>query len=205
MESLIEAGKSFLIRTSVNEKKKKKTIIAGYHWFGSWGRDTLISLPGLTFCSGRLQEGIDVLSSIAYMKKMDSFQIFVLKNGSEHAYNAVDCSLWYFWAIQQLYMYKEEMPAACHAMWRSIWPVMTRILQKYMEGTAYGIHMGPDGLLQAGTRDTQLTWMDAKVNGVPVTPRHGSPVEVNALWFNAVCFMDEIAGKFGKDQFRFPT
>jgi predicted glycogen debranching enzyme len=192
---LILSGRQFLIRTPSG----RPTVIAGYHWFTDWGRDTLISLPGLTFCSGRSQEGIAILISIGKHEKEGLLPNFFSDHGQDNAYNTVDTSLLYFWAVQQMLKYTGET----RIIREEIWPVLKSILRHYMEGTLFNIRMSENGLLHAGDEKTHLTWMDATVNGEPVTPRWGYAVEINALWFNAVCFADELARRFDEPEFHF--
>lgn len=193
--SLILSGRKFLIRTPSG----RPTIIAGYHWFTDWGRDTLISLPGLTFCSGRSKEGISILVSIGRHEKEGLLPNFFSDHEEEKAYNTVDTSLLYFWAVQQMLTHTGEK----EIIRKEIWPVLKSILRHYMKGTLYNIHMCENGLLFAGDEGTHLTWMDAVVKGKPVTPRWGYAVEINALWFNALCFADELARLFGETEFLF--
>jgi predicted glycogen debranching enzyme len=195
VRDLILSGRQFLIKTPSG----RPTIIAGYHWFTDWGRDTLISLPGLTFCSGRSKEGIAILASIGKHEKEGLLPNFFSDHVEENAYNTVDTSLLYFWAVQQMLKYTGD----AEAIRIEIWPVLKRILRHYMEGTLFNIGMSENGLLHAGDEKTHLTWMDATVNGKPVTPRWGHAVEINALWFNAVCLAGELAGRFGEPEFLF--
>jgi len=188
VRNLIAAGRQLLIKTPAG----RPAIIAGYHWFVDWGRDTLISLPGLTFCSGRIPEGIAILASLGIHEKNGLLPNYFSGNETENAYNTVDTSLWYFWAVQQMLKHTGNM----ETIKSRIWPIMKKILQKYMDGTTYNVRMSKNGLLHAGDKDTQLTWMDATVEGKPVTPRWGYPVEINALWYNAICFAHELAQSF---------
>ena len=199
MGILVSSAKSFRILQPIKKGKSRPTVVAGYHWFADWGRDTLISLPGLTFCAGDPQHGVDVLKSISKYEKNGLLPNFFSEDGRNCAYNSVDCSLWYFWAVQQMLANSGDLGT----VEENFWPVMLKILDKYKKGTDHNIFMNKDGLLHAGNWETQLTWMDAKVKGKPVTPRNGYPVEINALWFNAVCFMEELAKRCGKSFNRF--
>ncbi|MDY0187217.1 MAG: amylo-alpha-1,6-glucosidase [Syntrophus sp. (in: bacteria)] len=190
LSRLLFAGQQFLIRTPLG----RPGVIAGYHWFQDWGRDTLISLPGLTFCSGRSREGIDILNAIASSEKDGLLPNYFAEGGDEHAYNTVDTALWYFWAVQQMLKYTGDVEAVKEKMW----PAMKRIISTYMAGTSFNIGMDNRGLLYAGDGWHALTWMDAIVHGRPVTPRHGIPVEINALWYNALSFYAELAQQFGE-------
>ena len=157
----------------------RPSIIAGYHWFGDWGRDTLIALPGLTFYAGQPALGLDILKSFTRFERNGLLPNYFGPKGRSNAYNSVDASLWFFWAVQQMLDqcgYRDEVK-------KYLWPTMKSILQHYMNGTDFDIFMNADGLLHAGNALTQLTWMDACVLGQPVTPRHGYAVEINALWY----------------------
>lgn len=190
IRQLKRAGRQFLIRTPAG----RPAIIAGYHWFGDWGRDTLIALPGLTFCSGRLQEGTEILDAIGRYEQGGLLPNFFAPDGKNNAYNSVDASLWYFWAVQQMLKHG----GALEIIRTSFWPVMKRIVKSYMAGTLYDIRMSESGLLHAGNADTHITWMDAVAGGKPVTPRWGFAVEINALWYNALCFAEELSRSFGE-------
>lgn len=189
LSDLLLAGQKFLIQA----QGTRPTILAGYPWFDDWGRDTLISLPGLTFCSGNPEMGIAILKSVGDAERDGLIPNFFASNPDHHAYNAVDASLWYFHAVQHMLVATHDR----RTVEEHFWPVMLRILTRFMEGTRNHIFMNTDGLLHAGNRDTQLTWMDAKSHGIPVTPRHGYAVDINALWYNAIRFADELATAFG--------
>ena len=188
VRNLIASGRQFLISSPTG----RPAIIAGYHWFGDWGRDTLISLPGITFLSGRSEEGVAILNSLGAYEKDGLLPNYFSDDETDNAYNTVDTSLWYFWAIQQMLKYTGDIDVIRD----QLWPVMKRILKGYMDGTAFNIHMGENGLLHAGDKDTHITWMDATVKGTPVTARWGYPVEINALWYNAVCVAEELGKLF---------
>jgi predicted glycogen debranching enzyme len=181
---LINAAQQFIVK-----KDKKTEIIAGFPWFGSWGRDTFISLPGLTLAIGDITTCKDVLDT----------QVAKLKNGlfpnmgadDNPAFNSVDAPLWFFWAVQQYTKTVKSYPV----IWRDYGKAMKSILNAYRQGTSYGIIMHENGLIYAGQPGKALTWMDAVVNGKPVTPRTGYAVEINALWYNAVSFALDMAGR----------
>jgi predicted glycogen debranching enzyme len=169
------------------EKRGGKTmIIAGYHWFGSWGRDTFISLPGLALARHGL---------VLYREVLDT-QIGRMKDGlfpnmgdaGNPAFNSVDAPLWFFWAVQKYFEHGGT------DAWERYGPAAKSVLEAYKKGTAFNIHMHDNGLIYAGAPGKALTWMDAIVNGIPVTPRRGYAVEINALWYNAVSFSLEMAG-----------
>ena len=188
--ALLRAARSFLIITPSG----KPAIIAGYPWFGSWGRDTLISLPGLCFSTGRIAEGIEILTEIGRHERDGFLPNYFSADGKPEAYNTVDSSLWYFWAVQQLATRCDKS-----LIRDRFWPVMKKIIRSFMDGTCYGTGMDARGLLHAGDGQNALTWMDATVGEIPVTPRHGYPVEINALWYNALCFARDLAAEFGEE------
>jgi predicted glycogen debranching enzyme len=193
LATLLDAGRRFLI-TRPTATAARPTVVAGYPWFEDWGRDTLIALPGLTFCAGRPEEGKAILASVGEQECDGLIPNFFAPDPAQHAFNSVDAALWYVWAVQQMLEWTGDL----EAVRRIGWPVIQRILRRYAQGTRHGIFMSQDGLLHAGNTVTQLTWMDAAVRGIPVTPRHGYAVEINALWYNALRFADELSDRFGE-------
>jgi predicted glycogen debranching enzyme len=194
--ALLQDSRRFLITTPSG----KPAIIAGYPWYGSWGRDTLISLSGLCFHTGKLTEGIAILNEISRHEKDGFLPNFFSANGEPAAYNAVDSSLWYFWTVQELL----RVTADKGLIRENFWPIMKRIIGSFIEGTIFETGIDPSGLLHAGNETTALTWMDAVVDNKPVTSRHGYPVELNALWYNALYFSRDLAAQFSeKDPFDF--
>ncbi|MBE3084668.1 MAG: glycogen debranching enzyme N-terminal domain-containing protein, partial [Bacteroidetes bacterium] len=168
------------------EKRGGKTlIIAGYPWFGAWGRDTFISLPGLALARHRLVLYRDVLDT--QIDRMKDGLFPNMGDASNPAFNSVDAPLWFFWAVQQ---YVEHGGTDG---WERYGAAAKSVLNAYKNGTAFNIHMRDNGLIYADAPGKSLTWMDAVVNGIPVTPRRGYAVEINALWYNAVCFSLEMA------------
>jgi predicted glycogen debranching enzyme len=160
-------------------------VIAGYHWFGDWGRDTMISLEGLTLCTGLHREAGAILRTFAgYVK--DGLLPNLFPEGERQAlYHTVDATLWYFHAIDRYVAVSGD-----RAIVAQLFPVLQSIFVRYLGGTHYGIHVDPaDGLVAAGAQGYQLTWMDAKVGDWVVTPRRGKPVEIQALWYNALKLM----------------
>jgi predicted glycogen debranching enzyme len=184
------------------EKRGDSTlIIAGYHWFGAWGRDTFISLPGLALAKQKLSLYTDVLDTQVARLKNGLFPN--MGNSDNPAYNSIDAPLWFFWSMQK---YIERGGADC---WTRYGDAAKSILYAFRDGTAFNIHMRDNGLIYADAPGKALTWMDAVVYGVPVTPRNGYAVEINALWYNAVCFALEMTGtkkdkQFVKDFETFP-
>ncbi|MBD2071819.1 glycogen debranching enzyme family protein [Leptolyngbya sp. FACHB-671] len=171
-----------------------KTIIAGYHWFGDWGRDTMISLPGLTLSTGRPAIARSILHTFAQYVDQGMLPNRFPDAGETPEYNAVDATLWYFEAIRQYYGATED-----DDLLRDLFPVLADVIDWHCRGTRYNIHLDAvDGLLYAGTAGVQLTWMDAKVGDQVITPRIGKPIEINALWYNALRTMAKFARQIGK-------
>lgn len=183
-ECLMNSAEQFFVK-----KQRKTEVIAGYHWFGSWGRDTFIALPGLTLPMGNNKTFMAVVDTM--VKKLKDGLFPNMGSEDDFAYNTVDASMWFFWALQQ-YAYENK---SYKAIWDNYGKKMKAILTAYEKGTLHNIHMLENGLIYAGENGKALTWMDAVVNGKPVTPRIGCPVEINALWYNAVCFTLELANK----------
>jgi predicted glycogen debranching enzyme len=162
------------------EKRGDDTnIIAGYHWFGSWGRDTFISLPGLALA--RPNEDLYAAVLDTQVRRMKGGLFPNMGDNDNPAFNSVDAPLWFF---QALWSYGLEPKDS----WKRYGQAMKDVLDAYRKGTSFGIHMRDNGLIYAGAPGKALTWMDAVVNGVPVTPRDGYAVEINALWYNAVSY-----------------
>jgi predicted glycogen debranching enzyme len=181
------AADQFVVRRGLTEEPDGRSIIAGYHWFGDWGRDTMIALPGLALTTGRSDVARQIL--LAFARYVDGG---MLPNNFQDAgglpeYNCVDAALWYFEAIRQYFAATRDTETL-----EKLFPVLVEIIEAHLDGTRYNIHVDPsDGLLYAGQDGVQLTWMDAKVGGLVITPRIGKPIEVNALWINA---LETIAG-----------
>ena len=166
----------------VKRDEQLNSIIAGYHWFSDWGRDTMISLPGLCLVTGRFEEARRILLAFARHASQGMLPNRFSDWGEEPQYNNVDATLWFFVAVHQYHEYTQD-----HDFVREeLMPVLKDILDWYGRRTRYNIHVAKDGLLYAGIPGEQVTWMDAKVDGWVVTPRQGKPVEVNALWYNAL-------------------
>jgi predicted glycogen debranching enzyme len=159
-----------------------RTVIAGYHWFTDWGRDTMISLEGLTLASGRHTEAGWILRTFAQYVKNGLIPNLFPEGQSEGLYHTADASLWYFHALGRYLDYTSDRTTL-----RIIMPQMREIVDRHLSGTSFGIGVDPsDGLLRQGAPGYQLTWMDAKVGDWVVTPRRGKAVEINALWYNAL-------------------
>jgi predicted glycogen debranching enzyme len=169
------------------------TVIAGYPWFGDWGRDTMITLPGLTLVTGRYDVAKSILLAFAGHVDRGMLPNRFPDAGEAPEYNTVDATLWFFEAIRALAARTgdDEFVRA------RLYDVLADIIRWHERGTRYGIRVDSDGLLMAGEPGVQLTWMDAKVGDWVVTPRIGKPVEIQALWYNALRVMEEFARKFG--------
>ena len=165
------------------KKQQNKTIIAGYHWFNDWGRDTMISLRGLTLATGRPEDAANILRSFAqYVQDGLLPNNFPDQSGVIPGYNTADATLWY---VVSVYAYAQA--TGDEALVDELLPVLRDIVDWHSRGTRYHIGVDQsDGLLHAGEPGVQLTWMDAKVGDYVVTPRIGKPVEINALWYNAL-------------------
>ncbi len=187
-QCLTRAAKQFIVK-----KGKKVEVIAGFPWFGRWGRDTFISLPGLTLSIGDVKTCKQVIDTM--VSELNG-PLFPNIGSEDHAaLNSVDAPLWFFWTLQQY----ADATNSHYLIWKEYGKKMQIILNGYRNGTEYNIKMDSDGLIYAGVRGVALTWMDAVVAGKPVTPRIGKPVEINALWYNAICFSLDSAKK-AKDQ-----
>lgn len=166
-----------------------ESVIAGYPWFGDWGRDAMIALPGLALVTRRYEDARQILETFARFIDQGLLPNWFPGEGEVPEYNSVDGALWYIEAWRAYLAITDDRAAL-----RRCFAVLEEIISWYQQGTRYGIYMDPqDGLLFAGEAGVQLTWMDAKVNGWVVTPRQGKPVEINALWFNALCSMASFA------------
>src|SRR5581483_6738698 len=177
------AARQFLVEGRRSGDGSGQTVIAGYHWFGPWGRATMISLPGLALDTGQLDGARDILGLFAGMVDRGMIPNTIGESGGKE-YNNVDGTLWLFHALDRYLRASED-----GAFLRELFPTLEGIVDWHVRGTRFGIKMDRDGLLSAGEPGMQLTWMDAKVDDWVVTPRMGKPVEVNALWFNAICLM----------------
>ncbi len=191
---LILAADQFIVKRSLPEEPDGRSVIAGYHWFGNWGRDTMIALPGLTLVTGRAGVARQIL--LAFSRYVDGG---MLPNnfpdaGGKPDYNTVDAALWYFEAIRQYFEATQDIVTL-----QRLFPILAGMIDAHVAGTRYNIHVDPaDGLLYAGGPGVQLTWMDAKIGDWVVTPRAGKPVEINALWINALETMPGFARVLAK-------
>ena len=170
----------------------QKTIVAGYHWFADWGRDTMIALPGLTLATGRYETAKSVLLEFARHVDQGMLPNRFPDAGEEPEYNTVDATLWFFEAVRALVQSEGDY----EFVRQHLYEVLRGIIEWHVRGTRYNIHVDTDGLLFSGEPGVQLTWMDAKVGDWVVTPRTGKAVEIQALWYNALCVMENFASKF---------
>ena len=188
VQRLTVAADQFLVK-----RGEWKTVIAGYPWFSDWGRDTMISLPGLTLVTGWHETARKIL--LAFAGSMDQGMVpnRFPDDGGKPEYNTVDGTLWFFEAVRAYGEYTGDY----EFVRRSLWAAMKGSIDWHVRGTRYGIRVDVDGLLGCGAAGVQLTWMDAKVGDWVVTPRRGKPVEVQALWYNALRIMQDLAVRFG--------
>ncbi|HEY6505393.1 MAG TPA: amylo-alpha-1,6-glucosidase [Chitinophagaceae bacterium] len=184
VQQLVLAADQFIVKRG----EDLRTVIAGYHWFTDWGRDTMISLPGLCLSTGRFDDAKKILTAFAGSVSMGMLPNRFRDNGEEPEYNNVDATLWYFIAV---YKYLQATGDTGFVL-NEILPGMKQIIDWHYAGTRYNIHAESDGLLYAGEEGQQLTWMDAKINQWVVTPRMGKPVEIQALWYNALRIFSEL-------------
>lgn len=197
IEQLALAADQFIVKRPLPNNKIGKTIIAGYHWFTDWGRDTMISLPGLTLCTGRPQIARSILLTFSQYVSQGMLPNRFPDDGAlltDGDYNTVDATLWYFEAICAYYEATGD-----HEFLEQIFPILNEIIDWHCRGTRYNIYLDPeDGLIYAGIEGKQLTWMDAKVGDWVVTPRVGKPIEISALWYNALLTMSKLAQNLHK-------
>jgi predicted glycogen debranching enzyme len=191
---LVLAADQFVVKRSIPGQADGRSIIAGYHWFADWGRDTMIALPGLTLSTGRPDVAKQILLAFAQFVDGGMLPNNFPDAGGKPEYNTVDAALWYFEAVRQYYAATQDSGTL-----KQLFPVLAAMIDAHVNGTRYNIHVDPaDGLLYAGGPGVQLTWMDAKVGDWVVTPRTGKPVEINALWINALATMAGFAKALGK-------
>lgn len=198
--ALVDASDDFVVRrvrpgAMPGAPGDRESIIAGYPWFADWGRDSMIALPGLLLTTGRLTEACQVLRTFAGACKDGLIpNVFDDYSGQAH-YNTVDASLWFIQAACGYF----KASGDDDTFERELLPACREIVEKYRDGTHFGIGMDPaDGLVHAGDASTQLTWMDAKRDGVVFTPRHGKPVEINALWHSGLAELSLVCGALAR-------
>lgn len=194
VQHLALAADQFIVRRPLPDQPDGHSILAGYPWFSDWGRDTMISLPGLTLTTGRYEVARHILRTFAEFVDQGMLPNRFPDAGEEPEYNTVDAAFWYIEALRAYHAATGD-----DALLQEIFPVLQDIIRWYQQGTRYNIQVDTaDGLLYAGQEGLQLTWMDAKVGDWVVTPRIGKPVEVNALWYNALAIMAGLAARLGQ-------
>ena len=199
LRHLVLAADQFIVRRPTAADPGGQSIIAGYPWFSDWGRDTMIALPGLTLTTGRPEVAASILRTYAQFVDQGMLPNRFPDVGETPEYNTVDATLWYFVALHEVVAATGDLALA-----RELFPVLAGIIDWHIRGTRYNIHMDEaDALLYAGEEGVQLTWMDAKVDEWVVTPRIGKPVEINALWYNALCIMAALAEQLGEEGGRY--
>lgn len=181
--TLINSAEQFIVK-----RDNKTEVMAGYHWYRRWGRDTFISLPGLTLAQGKVKDCKAVLDTMISEMSGPLFPNLGYKNSA--AYNSIDAPLWFFWTLQQYASYTSNAD-----VWKHYGAKMKLILRGYKAGTLFNIKMEDNGLVYGGDKGLALTWMDAISSGKPVTPRTGYAVEINALAYNALMFTLELAAE----------
>ena len=188
LKRLTLAADQFIVR-----RGSLYTILAGYHWFVDWGRDTMIALPGLCLVTGRYKEAKMILQQFAAHISEGMIPNRFMDHGEQAEYNTIDATLWYFYAIYKYYAYTKDT-----ALIKSLLPVLDDVINWHYKGTRYGIKVDPsDELLTGGEDGVQLTWMDVKIGNWVVTPRNGKAVEINSLWFNALKITEHFHGLTG--------
>lgn len=187
-KDLVISADSFII-----DKNNNKTIIAGYPWFSDWGRDTFIAFENLVLKTNRYSDAKEIIKYFSKYIENGLAPNFVNDYGGQ-AYNSVDSSLWYIEAVYKYFKYTTDMQTL-----EEVYPKLKEIIDNYIGGTLHNIKMDDDGLIIAGDKNTQLTWMDAKVGDIIPTPRYGKAVDINALWYNALKIMEELSRILNKD------
>lgn len=198
---LVLASDQFL---TYRESTKMMTVLAGLPWFTDWGRDTMIAFTGLTLCTKRFKEAEEILLTFARYIRHGIVPNMFPDDNMPPLYNTVDASLWYFYAVYQYFHYNPAAEAEAFVK-EQIFPHLKEIISAYEKGTDFSIYMEDDGLIHAGSGLDQITWMDVRVGDWVATPRHGKPVEINALWYNALRIMESLCEKFDEDASAYRT
>ncbi len=185
---LLRAADAFLVRRGA----KGRSVVAGYPWFTDWGRDTMISLPGLALVAGRVEDARRIIETFASHMDRGLIPNRFPDASSGAEYNTIDATLWMFEAAKKYYEYTGDGDFITRLL-----PKLRESIKHHLDGTRYGIRADADGLLEGGAEGVQLTWMDAKVGGKVITARRGKPVEVNALWYNALRIVADFCAEFG--------
>lgn len=187
---LVQAGDQFLVH---RQSSNSQSLIAGYHWFTDWGRDTMIAMRGLVIAQGRRETAQSIISTFLQYLDQGMLPNRFPDQGEAPEYNTIDATLWLFVVLYEYYLKFEDS-----VFIQSVLPQLKEILEAHINGTRYNIHVVEEGFLFGGEGNVQLTWMDARVGDYVVTPRHGCPVEINALWYNALMIyqhFQEITGQ----------
>jgi predicted glycogen debranching enzyme len=194
IEQLVLAADQFVVQRATPSVEDGRSILAGYPWFSDWGRDTMIALPGITLATGRPEIASKILRTYADYVDQGMIPNRFPDEGEAPEYNTVDATLWFVEAIRATFAATQD-----GGLLRLLYPTLQHIIEWHLKGTRYNIHVDPrDGLLYSGEADIQLTWMDVKIGDWVVTPRTGKAVEINALWYNALCSMQEFARCLGE-------
>lgn len=199
--ALILAADAFLVHrhlhTGGTASATHPTVIAGYHWFTDWGRDAMIALPGLTLATNRLDDAEAIMQTFALHMRDGLIPNYFPDAGGEPSYNTADATLWFAHVAGELMQRGRASFVRTH-----LYDKLKELLRAHVQGTRYGIRVAPDGLLRIGTPGEQLTWMDAKIGDFVVTPRDGKPVEIQALWYNALRVIEHAAMEFNDEETR---
>jgi predicted glycogen debranching enzyme len=191
---LVLAADQFIAKRALHDDPDGLSVIAGYPWFCDWGRDTMIALPGLTLPLGRPEIARKILESFARYVDGGMLPNNFPDRGGAPQYNTIDAAMWYFEAVRQHFEATQDL-----ALLNKLFPVLSAIVDAHVAGTRFNIKLDPaDALLYGGSPEVQLTWMDAKIGDWVVTPRVGKPVEINALWINALNTMAEFARRLAR-------
>jgi predicted glycogen debranching enzyme len=191
---LLRATDPFIVK---NPSSGESTVIAGYHWFSDWGRDTMISMPGLLLIPRRFEEAKYILKNFSRHCKRGLIPNAFLALGGEPIYNTVDASLWFIHTVGRYFAYTKDF-----LFLSDVWDTLEEIIENYRKGTDFGIGMDSDYLIQQGP---QLTWMDAKIGEQALTPRAGKACEINALWYNALKTASSLGTHLGKNTSTYET
>lgn len=183
---LINAGEQFFLYQNKDVK-----LVAGYHWFNVSARDAFIALPGLTLTQNKTESFFDVVDTL--IRKMDGSLFPNNRIGNDYIYNSVDAPLWFFRALQQYV----SIIGDGDVIWKKYGKLMRNILEAFKNGTSFNIHTHENGLLYSGNENDTLTWMNTQIDDKPVVNRNGFAVEINALWYNAICFFIELSQNYG--------
>ncbi len=187
-QRLLDAADAFVVARRRADGSNSKTIVAGYHWFGDWGRDTFIAMPGLLFETKRFDEAFEILETFAAVQRNGLIPNRFSDYGDGCDYNSVDASMWFLHAATLYYQLTRNK-----AHWaQTLYPACRSIVEHFTKGTDFDIYVDTDGLVSAGNPATQLTWMDAKFGDTVFTPRHGKAVEINALWYHGLRSLEKL-------------